>query len=136
MLEEHREAPSTSYKDALLIAAAAPEDPSTAEDLLIKLLNDFQFEKCLQDSLTADIGLEDQVPSTIEMVNPKRKLQRSQRKKLIQSVSIKHDRPKMGPQTITLTGIVVSSNIQERKLLWESSNGVETLHLKKLDKKK
>ena len=102
--------------------------------MTLELLKQLQLEDDLQESLTVDSGLVDPVPSTNEKVHPKRKHQRSQRKKWIQSVSIQYDRPKTGPSTITPIGLVIPSN-KERKLLWESSDSVETLHLEKLNKK-
>ena len=128
---EHQEEASTSYKDALLVAAA-PKNPSSAEDYLLKLLTDLQLKESPLESI--DSGLVDLVPSTNIEVHPKRN-QRSQRKKLIQSVSIQYDRPKTRPLTTSSLGKVTLSNKKERKLLWESSDGVETLHLEKLNAK-
>lgn len=132
IIVEHKEEASTSYKDALLVAAA-PKNPSSAEDSLLQLLRNLQLEGNPLESL--DSGMVDPVPSTNVEVPPKRKNQRSQRKKLIKSVSLNYDTPKTKPSVTTPTGIVIPSNKKGRKLLLESSDGVKKLHLEKLNAK-
>lgn len=129
IIVEHREEASASYKDALLTVAAAPINPS-ADDPLLMLLSRVQLKESPQESLTGNSELVDHELTSNDKVHSKRK-QRSQRMKLIQSVSMKYDRPKTRPPTSTPLGTVIPSDKKERKLLRESSDGVETLHLNK-----
>ena len=90
---KRREQAPMSYKD-VLSTKTAPENPS-ADDWLLDLLIKLQVKDGHPESQTVDSGMVDQVPSTQV---PKRR-QRSQQKKLIQTVSLNYDRPKTKPLT-------------------------------------
>lgn len=106
VLEKQREQSeaSTSYKDALLTIAAAVPDISllsnAERDFLNKVLKNLHIEENPQDRSLADHIEVDQVPSTPVMIPSERKLQRSQRKKVIHSVPLVNSEPKTGPSKL------------------------------------
>ena len=141
MPKQHQEVISTSYKDALLSVAAAASDASPSSsadyDILQMLLASLRTEESPQDRPIGDLEMSDQVLSTKEMVQTERKLQRSQRKKVIHSVALVHSEPKAGPSAPTPKKVVASSDIEENELKKESSDcGIrKTAYRKRKDKR-
>jgi hypothetical protein len=135
LLEKQREnVDSTSYKDALLTIAVAPDvsPPINAHhDLLNKVLAELHIEESPQERLTADLET---------VVHPKRKLQRSQRKKVIHLVPLIHSEPKTGPSTIIPREMVVpSSEIKKEEMKLNkgsNDNARKTANRKRKDKKR